>query len=74
MARRSEAGRIREAITAAGVAGLTFKQLQDQLQLKESCVRKHVRTLLAEGWLAEDWTEQPKVGRPARLLVDSRFR
>lgn len=74
MPRRSELPLVRQYITEAGVAGILFKDLREKLGVSESCLRKHVATLRKEGWLAEDWAQKAKAGRPALILIDRRLR
>lgn len=75
MAPRSELPRVREAITAAGVAGTTVPALMSTLGISESTARVHVATLRRQGFLAEDNEQHAGApGRPRRRLIDRRFR
>ena len=65
---------VRQKITEAGVGGITFSALREQVGCSESCLRKHVARLRKEGWLAEDRVEKQAVGRPGLILIDRRFR
>lgn len=71
---RSDLPKVRAAIAAAGAAGLTVKQICEQVGCSKATAWKHISYLKEQGWLAEDALQERRVGKPAKLFYARKAR